>query len=267
MSDLFNPELYVSDVSVYYGSKCAVQNVSFNIHPGQLTAIIGNNGCGKTSLIRAVMNLVKHSGKCMLGELHLESMSVRKRAGMISYIPQRTGISISMTVREVCLLGFNPQLHMLESYNFNMRHRADKAIDSVGLAGLYDTDFLTLSEGQKQLCILARTLIEASALLLLDEPFSALDYQTRLQVSEDVRDIIKTEQKTAILVTHDISEAISMADTVFLLPKIPGYVKKVIPIEFEKQGIAHESIRQSKLFQEYFDLIWKELQNENKETR
>lgn len=76
---------------------------------------------------------------------------------MISYIPQRTGISISMTVREVCLLGFNPQLHMLESYNFNMRHRADKAIDSVGLAGLYDTDFLTLSEGQKQLCILTHT--------------------------------------------------------------------------------------------------------------
>ena len=69
MSDLFNPELYVSDVSVYYGSKCAVQNVSFNIHPGQLTAIIGNNGCGKTSLIRAVMNLVKHSGKCMLGDV------------------------------------------------------------------------------------------------------------------------------------------------------------------------------------------------------
>ena len=107
MSDLFNPELYVSDVSVYYGSKCAVQNVSFNIQPGQLTAIIGNNGCGKTSLIRAVMNFVKHSGKCMLGELQLESMSVRKRAGMISYIPQRNGISVSMTVRDVCLLGFN----------------------------------------------------------------------------------------------------------------------------------------------------------------
>lgn len=100
MSDLFNPELYVSDVSVYYGSKCAVQNVSFNIQPGQLTAIIGNNGCGKTSLIRAVMNFVKHSGKCMLGELQLESMSVRKRAGMISYIPQRNGISVSMTDRK-----------------------------------------------------------------------------------------------------------------------------------------------------------------------
>ena len=71
----------------------------------------------------------------MLGELQLESMSVRKRAGMISYIPQRTGISVSMTVRDVCLLGFNPQLHMLESYNSDMKYRADKAIDSVGLSG------------------------------------------------------------------------------------------------------------------------------------
>ena len=198
MSDLFNPELYVSDVSVYYGNKCAVQNVSFDIQPGQLTAIIGNNGCGKTSLIRAVMNLVKHSGKCMLGELQLESMSVRKRAGMISYIPQRTGISVSMTVRDVCLLGFNPQLHMLESYNSNMRHRADKAIDSVGLAGLYDTDFLTLSEGQKQLCILARTLIEDSALLLLDEPDSALDFSNRHMLMKHIRNII-SDNKCALM--------------------------------------------------------------------
>ena len=204
MSDSFNPELYVSDVSVYYGSKCAVQNVSFNIHPGQLTAIIGNNGCGKTSLIRAVMNLVKHSGKCMLSELQLESMSVRKRAGMISYIPQRTGISISMTVREVCLLGFNPQLHMLESYNSDMRHRANKAIDSVGLAGLYDTDFLTLSEGQKQLCILARTLIEDSALLLLDEPAAGMNPNETAELMKTIRFVRDHFDMTVLLIEHDM---------------------------------------------------------------
>ena len=216
MSDLFNPKFYVSDVSVYYGSKCAVQNVSFNIHPGQLTAIIGNNGCGKTSLIRAVMNLVKHNGKCMLGEVQLENMSVRKRAGMISYIPQRTGISISMTVREVCLLGFNPQLHMLESYNSNMRHRADKAIDSVGLAGLYDTDFLTLSEGQKQLCILARTLIEDSVLLLLDEPDSALDFSNRHMLMKHIRNII-SDNKCALMCIHSPELALEYCDRILLM--------------------------------------------------
>jgi iron complex transport system ATP-binding protein len=216
MSDLFNPELYVSEISVYYGSKCAVQNVSFDIQPGQLTAIIGNNGCGKTSLIRAVMNLVKHSGKCMLGELQLESMSVRKRAGMISYIPQRNGISVSMTVRDVCLLGFNPQLHMLESYNSNMRHRADKAIDSVGLAGLYDTDFLTLSEGQKQLCILARTLIEDSALLLLDEPDSALDFSNRHMLMKHIRNII-SDNKCALMCIHSPELALEYCDRILLM--------------------------------------------------
>ena len=195
MSDLFNPELYVSDVSVYYGSKCAVQNVSFDIQPGQLTAIIGNNGCGKTSLIRAVMNLIKHSG---------------------SYIPQRTGISVSMTVRDVCLLGFNPQLHMLESYNSNMRHRADKAIDSVGLAGLYDTDFLTLSEGQKQLCILARTLIEDSALLLLDEPDSALDFSNRHMLMKHIRNII-SDNKCALMCIHSPELALEYCDRILLM--------------------------------------------------
>ena len=78
MSDLFNPELYVSDVSVYYGSKCAVKNVSYNIHPGQLTAIIGNNGCGKTSLIKAIMGLIKHNGQCQRYEYLLEILSVKK---------------------------------------------------------------------------------------------------------------------------------------------------------------------------------------------
>ena len=104
-----------------------------------------------------------------------------------------------MTVRDVCLLGFNPQLHMLESYNSNMRHRADKAIDSVGLAGLYDTDFLTLSEGQKQLCILARTLIEDSALLILDEPGNHLDKEGL----DWLGDFLVRTDKAVVLISHD----------------------------------------------------------------
>lgn len=143
MPDLIVPTLAISDVSVYYGHKCAVENVSFNAHSGHIYAIIGNNGCGKTSLMKAVMNLTGHNGICRLNGKTLEKMSVKKRARLISYIPQKTGINISMTVREVCLLGFNPHLRIFESYSSNMRQQVDKAIDSVGLAGLYNTDFLT----------------------------------------------------------------------------------------------------------------------------
>ena len=105
MPDLIVPtDSGVSDVSVYYGHKCAVENVSFNAHSGHIYAIIGNNGCGKTSLMKAVMNLTAHNGICrLINGKTLEKMSVKKRARLISYIPQKTGINISMTVREVCL--------------------------------------------------------------------------------------------------------------------------------------------------------------------
>lgn len=105
---------------------------------------------------------------------------------------------------------------MLESYNFNMRHRADKAIDSVGLAGLYDTDFLTLSEGQKQLCILARTLIEASALLLLDEPDSALDFSNRHMLMKHIRNII-SDNKCALMCIHSPELALEYCDRILLM--------------------------------------------------
>ena len=113
MSDLFNTTFSAAGISVYYGSTCAVDNVSFDLMPGQLNAVIGNNGCGKTSLIKAIMGLIKHNGQCQLNEHLLENLSVKKRPKLISYIPQRNNLTISMTVREVCLLGFNPHMHIL----------------------------------------------------------------------------------------------------------------------------------------------------------
>ena len=150
MSDLFNTTFSAAGISVYYGNNCAVDNVSLNLNAGQLNAVIGNNGCGKTSLIKAIIGLIKHNGQCQLNEHLLENLSVKKKAQLISYIPQRNNLTISMTVRAVCLLGFNPHMHILGSYTTDMIKRADKAIDMVGLKGLYEADFLSLSEGQKQ---------------------------------------------------------------------------------------------------------------------
>lgn len=161
---------------------------------------------------------------------------------MISYIPQRNGISVSMTVRDVCLLGFNPQLHMLESYNSNMRHRADKAIDSVGLAGLYDTDFLTLSEGQKQLCILARTLIEDSALLLLDEPDSALDFSNRHMLMKHIRNII-SDNKCALMCIHSPELALEYCDRILLMKD-----GKLFQILMYMQPVFQKSMRKCLLY-------------------
>lgn len=216
MPDLIVPTLAISDVSVYYGHKCAVENVSFNAHSGHIYAIIGNNGCGKTSIMKAVMNLTGHNGICRLNGKTLEKMSVKKRARLISYIPQKTGINISMTVREVCLLGFNPHLRIFESYSSNMRQQVDKAIDSVGLAGLYNTDFLTLSEGQKQLCILARTLIEDTPLLLLDEPDSALDFANRHMLMKHITHISRNN-KCVIMCIHSPELALEYSDVIFLM--------------------------------------------------
>ena len=216
MSDLFNSSLSVSGISVYYGSKCAVDNVSFSINAGHLTAVMGNNGCGKTSLIKAVMSLIKHDGKCILNDSVLEELSVKKRAQMISYIPQRNNITMSITVRDVCMLGFNPHMHILDSYSQSMRTLADKAIDSVGLSGLYDTDFLALSEGQKQLCILARTIIEDSMLLLLDEPDSALDFSNRHILMQNIRHII-SNNKYALMCTHSPQLALEYCDNILLM--------------------------------------------------
>ena len=208
MSDLFNNTFSADGISVYYGSTCAVDNVSFDLMPGQLNAVIGNNGCGKTSLIKAIMGLIKHNGKCQLNEHLLENLSVKKKAQLISYIPQRNNLTIS---RDVCLLGFNPHMHILGGYTTDMLRRVDKAIDMVGLKGLYESDFLALSEGQKQLCILARTIIEASPLLLLDEPDSALDFSNRHLLMQHIRSIV-SDGRCALMCIHSPELALEYFD-------------------------------------------------------
>ena len=216
MSDLFNTTFSAAGISVYYGNNCAVDNVSLNLNAGQLNAVIGNNGCGKTSLIKAIMGLIKHNGQCQLNEHLLENLSVKKKAQLISYIPQRNNLTISMTVRDVCLLGFNPHMHILGGYTTDMIKRADKAIDMVGLKGLYEADFLALSEGQKQLCILARTIIEDSPLLLLDEPDSALDFSNRHMLMKHIRNII-SDNKCALMCIHSPELALEYCDRILLM--------------------------------------------------
>lgn len=227
--------LNVSNLSVRYGDKEAVKRISFDTYAGELTAIIGNNGCGKTSLLKAIMNLVPHEGRCQLKNpsfpgtlsiperpsipesiLTLETLSIKNRAELISYIPQKSGIQISITVRDVTLMGYNPHLPIWGRPDASMRARAEVAIKAVGLQGREDDDFLTLSEGQKQLCLLARTLVQDAPLLLLDEPDSALDFSNRHLLMKHIRASV-SDKKSALICIHNPELALRYCDRILLM--------------------------------------------------
>ena len=161
-----------------------LQGVSFSVPvPGQLIGLLGVNGSGKTTLLKAAAGLLPHTGQCLLDGVPLESLSTRRLAQTVSYIPQQSGISVSLSAREVVLMGFNPRLGVLQSPTAAMRAAADEALRTVGLANKAGQDYLTLSGGEKQLCILARTIAEDAPLLLLDEPDSALDLANRSRMT------------------------------------------------------------------------------------
>ena len=200
-----------------YGKGYVIENVSFTLNSGTLMGILGANGSGKTTLLKAICGILPHEGTCTLDTAVLENMSPRKIAKLCSYIPQRSGITIDISVLDVVLMGFNPQLVLLERPNRFMYEAASRALAQVGLAGREDENYLHLSEGQKQLCILARTLAAQSNLLLLDEPESALDFHYRYRMLEIIRGWIGEKKSGAIATLHDPGLALNYCDQILLL--------------------------------------------------
>ena len=178
---------------------------------------VGINGAGKTTLLKAAAGLLPHTGQCLLDGVPLESLSTRRLAQTVSYIPQQSGISVSLSAREVVLMGFNPRLGVLQSPTAAMRAAADEALRTVGLANKAGQDYLTLSGGEKQLCILARTIAEDAPLLLLDEPDSALDLANRSRMTALLAQLVHTGGKTALVCLHDPALALDSCDILVVL--------------------------------------------------
>ena len=208
----------VENLAVRLGDKNILQNVHFTIDtPGQLVGILGANGSGKTTLLRAVAGLLPHTGCCLMDGVPLESLSTRCLAQTVSYIPQQSGISVSMSAREVVLMGCNPRLGVLQSPTAAMCAAAEEALRTVGLADKAEQDYLTLSGGEKQLCILARTIAEDTPLLLLDEPDSALDLANRSRMTALLAQLVHTGGKTALVCLHDPALALDSCDILVVL--------------------------------------------------
>ena len=179
--------------------------------------VLGANGTGKTTLLKAICGILPHEGRCTLGGCELETLSAKSLAKLCSYIPQRSGIAIDISALDVVLMGFNPRLRLLEQPDSAMILEAKAALDRVGLGGKAEENYLHLSEGQKQLCILARTLVAQSRLLLLDEPESALDFCHRYRMLSLLAEHLERTQSAAIVSMHDPLLALNYCRKILLL--------------------------------------------------
>lgn len=200
-----------------YGSHKVLQNISFSMQSGCLMGILGANGSGKTTLIKALSGILPHGGTCLLEDTGLETLTPKQIARLVSYIPQRSGISIDISALDVVLMGFNPRLKLLEHPTEAMKQAARAAMAQVGLTGKEEVNYLHLSEGKKQLCILARTMVSGSRLLLLDEPESALDFRHRYRMLDILRDWVRSTQGGAIITLHDPVLALNSCDSLMIL--------------------------------------------------
>ncbi len=212
-----DPFFSVRQLSFSFDSRQILDQISFNLPRGSLAGLLGNNGIGKTTLLRTLCGLLPHAGSCTLAGKALEKMSERQLAQNISYIPQRNEISISLSALDVVLMGFHSRLGLFQAPSAGQRRRALEALETVGLANCADQEYHTLSEGQRQLCLLARTLVEDTGLLILDEPDSALDFANRHLILRTLQKLTAGQDRAGLLCLHDPWLALEYCDPLLLL--------------------------------------------------
>ena len=229
----------------------ALRDVSFDVQEGEFCSIVGPSGCGKSTLLSALAGLERLSG----GSLELDGEPVCGPSRKVGFMPQRDQLFEWRSIWGNVTLGLTVWGENTPQRQAHVR----ELLERYGLADFAQKRPSQLSGGMRQRCALIRTLAAQPKVLLLDEPFSALDYQTRLTVSADIYRIIRQEGKTALLVTHDISEAISLSDRVVVLSHRPAVVKSIHRLT-QLQGVPPLQRRDHPAFAGYFKSIWKELE-------
>ena len=240
--------LDVNDVALIYQTKTdeihAVKNLSFRLHEGEFISIIGPSGCGKTTILSLIAGLMRPTHG---------TISVKKAHAHFGYMLQKDQLFPWRTIEKNIFL----PLEIMKKLDKEHIAYADTLLKKYGLYEFRKNYPAELSGGMRQRAALIRTLSFNPDILLLDEPFSALDYQTRLSVCNDVYKIIRDEGKSTILVTHDISEAISMSDTIIVLSQRPCRVKYVHKLPYGEESPLKR--REKPDFSKWFELLWKEL--------
>ena len=243
-----NKIIEINNLSKKYFDKknevLAIDNITLDVYEGEFLAIVGPSGCGKSTLLNIIGNIDdKSSGEVLIVE--------NKKIG---YMLQSDCLFSWLTILDNALLGLKIKgLLTVENINY-----VKELLNTYGLSDFMDSYPSSLSGGMKQRVALIRTLALKPDVLLLDEPFSALDYQTRLTVADDVYKIIKNEHKTVIMITHDVGEACSIADRVVVLTDRPSRIKKIFEIVMTDRSTPINN-RKCKEFATYYDIVWKEI--------
>ncbi|MCQ2516403.1 MAG: ABC transporter ATP-binding protein [Saccharofermentans sp.] len=209
--------LEVKNLSAGYGKRLILEDISFEVNDGEICGIIGLNGSGKTTLIKGITNIIPHSGNAFIDGQDASLLSSNILASLCGFIPQKSGISIDLPVLDVVLMGFNPKLKLLQNPNSYMISKARAMIKTVGLEGRENDNFQKLSEGQKQLVLLARALASDSKILLMDELESYLDFKVRYKTMNLIKNLVKTNNMGALLSMHDINLALNTCDKLILI--------------------------------------------------
>lgn len=243
--------LEIQDLSLSYhqpdGETCALQSISFCVERGQFISILGPSGCGKSTLLSVIAGLDQPSSGTITFHMPQTSMGYMFQHDML--------LEWRSVFRNACL-----GLEVRKALNDETKAYVKSLLDTYGLGSFLSHKPSQLSGGMRQRVALVRTLALKPELLLLDEPYSALDYQTRLTVSDEIWKILKASSKTAILVTHDIAEAISLGDRVLVLSRRPGRILRDIPIDLGADRTPL-GVRSMPAFQDYFHSIWEVMQH------
>ncbi len=247
--------LEVKNVTKKYQNKegeiLAIQNVNLRVKKGEFVSIIGPSGCGKSTLLSVIAGLEDKTS----GEIYIEGEKVEGISPKIGYMLQRDCLLEWRSILSNTMFG----LEIKGNKNKEAKAYVEELLKKYDLYDFKDKYPSELSGGMRQRVALIRTLAVKPKILLLDEAFSALDYQTRIMVTNDIYSILRKEGITAIMVTHDISEAISMSDRVVVLNARPGTVKDIHKINFDMENRNPINCREKPIFSQYFNTLWEEL--------
>lgn len=222
----------------------ALDDISFSVNKGEFISIVGPSGCGKSTILSILSKIINKSD----GEININKNT------NIAYMLQDDCLLPFKTILENCLIG----LEINNCLNEDNKKYVINLLNTYGLSDFINSYPKNLSGGMRQRVALIRTLAIKPDILLLDEALSSLDYQSRLAISDDLYNIIKKENKTAIMVTHDIGEAISMSDKIIVLTNRPAKIKNIYEIKYDNKSTPMNN-RKTKEYNKYFDLIWRDL--------